>query len=74
MEHKDFDLKIQNCQHAYQSYQHLLNQIKEAMRLGMFDRMHLKSTMNNINNYVIDNSPIVDKFYKNIAKSFLLKL
>ena len=29
MQHKNFDLKIQNCTYAYQSYQHLLNQIKD---------------------------------------------
>jgi len=28
MTHKDVDLKIQNCTYAYQSYQHLLNEIK----------------------------------------------
>ena len=37
MKHKDLDLKIQNCTYAYQSYQHLLNEIKEIMRSGKFD-------------------------------------
>ena len=32
MEHKGLDLKIQNCTYAYQSYQHLLIMIREAMR------------------------------------------
>ena len=39
MKHKDLDLKIQNCTYAYQSYQHLLNEIKE-MRSGKFDSYH----------------------------------
>ena len=31
MKHKDLDLKIQNCTYAYQSYQHLLNTIKDMI-------------------------------------------
>ena len=36
MKHKDLDLKIQNCVYAYQSYQHLLNTIKDTMSGGEF--------------------------------------
>ena len=32
----NLDLKIQNCTYAYQSYQHLLNAIKDMMRGGDF--------------------------------------
>ena len=63
MKHKDpLDLKIQNCTYAYQSYQHLLNQIKDMMRSGKFDSPHIDNTMKNIDDYVTDNSPIVDKY------------
>lgn len=62
MKHKDLDLKIQNCTYAYQSYQHLLNAIKDTMRVGDFKPSCLHITMNNIDNYVCDNSPIVDKY------------
>lgn len=62
MKHKDLDLKIQNCTYAYQSYQHLLNAIKDTMRGGDFKPSCLHITMNNIDNYVCDNSPIVDKY------------
>ena len=37
MNHKDLDLKIQNCTYAHQSYQHLLNEIKDIMRSGDFN-------------------------------------
>ena len=62
MKHKNLDLKIQNCTYAYQSYQHLLNAIKDMMRGEDFQPSYLHMMMNNIDNYVTDNSPIVDKF------------
>ena len=62
MKHKNLDLKIQNCTYTYQSYQHLLNTIKDMMRGGDFQLSCLHMMMNNIDNYVTDNSPIVDKF------------
>ena len=62
MKHKNLDLKIQNCIYAYQSYQHLLNAIKDTMRGGGFQPNSLHTMMNSIDNYVCDNSPIVDKF------------
>ena len=62
MKHKNFDLKIQNCIYAYQSYQHLLNTIKEMMRTG--NKLELESlynTMTNIDDFITDNAPIIDK-------------
>ena len=62
MKHKDLDLNIQNCLYAYQSYQHLLNTIKDTMRSGDFKPFYLHITIRNIDDYVADNSPIVDKY------------
>ena len=62
MDYKDLDLKIHNCTYAYQSYQHLLNEIKDIMRSGKFNSSHIYNTMKNIDDYVTDNSPIVDKY------------
>ena len=45
MKHKDLDLKIQNCTYAYQSYQHLLNQIKDMMRSGKLINLLFPSVM-----------------------------
>ena len=61
MKHKDLNLKIQNCTYAYQSYQHLLNEIKNMIS-GNFNSSHIYNTMKNIDDYVTDNSPIVDKY------------
>ena len=70
MKHKDLDLKIQNCTYAYQIYQHLLNQIKDIMRSGNFNSSHIYNTMKNIDDYVTDNSPIVDKYLIKYNKKF----
>ena len=70
MEHKSLDLKIQNCLYAFQSYGHLLIKIKEAMRTGDFDRKSLVDNMTKIDNYVTDNSPIVDKFLRKYNEKF----
>ena len=70
MKHKNLELKIQNCTHAYQSYQHLLNAIKDMMRGGDFQPNILHTMMNNIDNHVTDNSPIIDKFLQKYDKIF----
>ena len=61
MKHKDVDLKIHLCRYAYQSYQHLLIRIKDMTRSGNYDPHSLHTMMNNIDNYVTDSSPIIDK-------------
>ena len=61
MKHKDIEMKIQICSYAYQSYQHLLNTIKEMIRNGQFEREHLTISMNIIDNFVANNAPIIDK-------------
>ena len=70
MKHKNLELKIQNCTHAYQSYQHLLNAIKDMMRGGDFQPNILHTMMTNIDNHVTDNSPIIDKFLQKYDKIF----
>ena len=70
MKHKDVDLKIKNCTYAYQSYQHLLNEIKDVMRSGEFNPHHIYNTMKNIDDYVTDNSPVVDKYLVEYDKKF----
>ena len=70
MQHKDLDLKIQNCTYAYQSYQHLLNDIREIMRNGDFQPSYLYNRMSNIDDYVTDNSPIVYKFQLKYNEKF----
>lgn len=45
--------------------------IKDAMRVGCFHRESLIIAMNYIDNYVTDNSPIADKYFK---KNMMLNL
>lgn len=71
MAHQTLDLKIHNCQYAYQSYGHIMIEIKESMRRGSFNRDHLVNMMTNIDNYVTDNSPPVDKFLKKWHETFI---
>ena len=63
IKHKDVDLKIHLCTYAYQSYQHLLIRIKDMVRSGDNNPSSLHTMMNNIDNYVTDNSPIIDNFF-----------
>ena len=69
MSHQNLDLKIQNCTYAYQSYQHLLNSIKDMLRVGDFQES-IYLTMNNVDDVVTDLSPIVDRFYLKYDKNF----
>ena len=71
MKHKDLDLKIQNCTYAHQSYQHLLDEIKDMLRSGNFNSSHIYNTMKNIDDYVTDNSPIVDKHLVKYDETFI---
>ena len=70
MSHKNLDLKIQNCIYAYQSYQHLLISIRDTMRVGDFNQSSIHVTMKNIDDYVTDNSPIVDKYLLKYDEKF----
>ena len=62
MNYKELDIKIHNCTYAHQSYQHILDEIKDIMRSGNFNSSNIYNTMKYIDDYVTDNSPIVDKY------------
>lgn len=70
MEHQNLEIKIQNCQYAFQSYNHLIIMIKDAMRSGNFNCDIFITTMHNVDNYVTDNTPIVDKYFKKYDAKF----
>lgn len=38
IKHKNLDMNIKSCQNTYQSYTHLLNEIKNSLRTGHFSR------------------------------------
>ena len=60
MEQNNYDLKIEQSKYAYQSYDHLLIEIKEILRSGNFDESRLINKMSGLDNYIIDNSPLID--------------
>jgi len=68
MDYKNVHNNIITCKYAFQSYQHLMIQIKTALRLGKYDREHLVNCINNVDNYIIDTCPVVDKFKKKYQK------
>ena len=70
MKHQSLDFKIQTCTYAYQSYQHLLNYIKDILRSGNYDIEILQSMMKYTDNFITDNSPVVDKFFVKYDKRF----
>ena len=70
MDFQSLDLKIQNCTYAYQSYQHLLNSIKDMLRSGDF-QPSFHTELKNVDDFVIDVCPSVDKFYTKYNDKFI---
>ena len=62
MDYKNVHINIISCRYAYKSYRHLMIQIKTALRLGRYDQEHLVNCINNVDNYIIDTCPLVDKY------------
>lgn len=44
------------------TYEYLLNEIKEIMRNGNFDKDELTSKLTQNDDFILDDSPIVDKW------------
>ena len=57
MEHKNYDMKIEQSKYAFQSY-------------GNFHESSLIHKMSGLDNYIVDNSPLIDKFLKEYNKYF----
>ena len=70
MDFQSLDLKIQNCTYAYQSYQHLLNSIKGMLRSGDF-QPSFHTELKNVDDFVTDVCPSVDKFYAKYNDKFI---
>ena len=70
MQHQNLDLKIQNCIYATQSYIHILNTLKFILRTGEFDLSNILITMKNTDDYISDNSPIIDRYLLKYDKKF----
>ena len=70
MKYKDFDLKIKQCEYAFQTYQHLLNEIRLMMRSGDSDFNSLRLNLNHTDDFIVDNAPIVDKYLSRYDDKF----
>ena len=71
MDFQSLDLKIQNCTYAYQSYQHLLNSIKDMLRSGDF-QPSFHTELKNVDDFVTDVCPsVVSSTLNTMTNSFL---
>ena len=70
MQHQNLDLEIQNCTYAYQSYQHILINLKDMLRSGDF-QPSIHTEMKNVDDFVTDVCPTVDKFYAKYDEKFI---
>jgi len=52
-DYKNVHNNIISCHYAYQSSQHLMIQIKTALRLGRYNREHLVNCINNVDYYTL---------------------
>ena len=69
-----------NCTFVYMSYERekikqnnpvvVQDKIKNRMKSGDFNSSHIFNTMKNIDYYVTDNSPVVDKYLIKYDKKF----
>ena len=64
------EIKLYQCQYAFQTYGHLLNEIKEIMRNGHFDRDDLTNKLTQNDDFILDNSPIIDKWGDKYDKKY----
>ena len=73
MKHQNIDLKIESCRYAYQTYQHLLDTLKDILRSGEFVAENLYMKMHHTDEFIVDNSPVIDKYLKQYDKLFTYK-
>ena len=64
LDYKNVNENMNNCKYAYQSYQHLMIQIKTALRLGQYNIQNLVNSIANLDNFFVDICPLVDKYKK----------
>ena len=64
-------LKNNQWQYAFQTYGHLLNEIKDCLRSDEFDSQEFYIKMQLTDDFILNNSPIVDKWVKNMTNYLL---
>ena len=70
LDYKNVNENMNNCKYAYQSYQHLMIQIKTALRLGQYNIQNLVNSISNLDNFFVDICPLVDKYKRDYYKKY----
>ena len=70
MKHKNDEKKIKSMPIRFQKYGHLLNEIKDCLRSGEFNSQEFYIKMQLTNDFILGNSPIVDKWVKKYGKLY----
>ena len=70
LDYKNVNENMNNCKYAYQSYQHLMIEIKTALRLGQYNIQNLVNSISNLDNFFVDICPLVDKYKKDYYKKY----
>ena len=70
MKYKNVDMNIESTRYAFQSYQHLLNQIKDMLRSHHYESITILHSMRSTDDFIIDTCPIVDTFLKKYDEKF----
>ena len=68
--YKNVNENMNNCKYAYVSYQHLMIQIKTALRLGQFNSQNIVNAISNLDNFIVDICPLVDQYKKDYYKKY----
>ena len=53
LDYKNVNENMNNCKYAYQSYQHLMIQIKTALRLDQYNIQNLVNSISNLDNFLL---------------------
>ena len=71
LDYTNVNENMNNCKYAYQSYQHLMIEIKTALRLGQYNIQNLVNSISNLDNFFVDIFPLVNKYmYKKDYKKY----
>lgn len=70
MKHKNVERKLNQSKYPHGTNGHLLNEIKDILRSGEFNPQELYNKIQIIDDFILDNSPLVDKWVKKYDKIF----
>ena len=68
---KNYKRKIEMSKFAFSSYQKILLDLRTALRGGPFDKNDFLKEINILDDTIVDFAPLVTRFKKEYAKTFL---